>query len=89
MMVVLLLAHSATQAEGEDDGEELDGGHYHHGADHKVKVLFNVPGQGVVAAVVDVGVGLGWAPDAVGILGLQQCLVSSQDAAGLGNLKTF
>ena len=89
MMVVLFLAHSATQTEGEDDGEELDGGHHHHGADHKVQVLLNVPGQGVVAAVVDVGVGLGGAPDTVGVLGLQQCLVSSQDATGLGNLKTF
>ena len=89
MMVVLLLPHCSAQTEWEDDGEQLHRSNNNNSTDHQVQVLLDVPGQLVEASSVDVGVAIIGALNTVWILRLQQCLVSGQDTAGLGNLKIF
>ena len=48
-MIVPLLPHCPAQAEGEDDGQQLDGRHDHHHPYHHVYVLIHYDGELVVA----------------------------------------
>jgi len=52
VVVVSLLPNSSAEAESEDNGEELSGGHSNYSADRQVEVAADVVLQLVVAARV-------------------------------------
>ena len=86
-MIVPLLPHRPAQAEGEDDGQQLDGRHHDHHPDDHVQVITNHGGELAVAASGEVRVGGGGADDAGGEGRLEEERIPSQDAAGLRNLE--
>ena len=76
MTVVSFFPHGATQTEGEDDGQQLDGNDNDHGANYDVEIILYQHDQLVVAPGVHVGVLLAGILDAGGFLRLYESGVS-------------
>ena len=55
-MIIPLLPHCPTQAEGKDDGQQLDGCHHYHHPYHNVHIIIHYVGELVIAAHSKVGV---------------------------------
>ena len=55
-MIVSLLPHHPTQAEGKDDGQQLGSRHNYHHPNHNVHIIIDNVGELVIAARSKVGV---------------------------------